>query len=178
MDSEGYAKALATYDQSLLIQPKSVPAIQATLAEEGADNKLAAGVMQTGTYTSDYYTQSQAAKKRAGETGLAMDTVFTATSYPIFPLATADGGGLILYALTRNAVTYVKKKGGRLPAPARDVAPLLDTLVLKDQLQVWTTLQFATYVPAAVKTKGVAQPKADVIGADGGVTNAITQTTS
>src|SRR5205823_1121600 len=106
-------------------------------------NNLATRAMKPGPSTTDYYSQLQKTKQRLAPQGLAVDTLFSATPYPIFPLATTDGGAVVLYSLSHNIVTYVKKPGGRLPAAPRDVAPLLDTLVLKDQLQVFETLTFA-----------------------------------
>jgi hypothetical protein len=184
VDGEGYATPLATFDADLLIQPRSVPGIQATLAAEGAGS-VAVTVMRTGTYTSGYYTQTRRSKKRASEAGLAYDTVFTATSFPIFPLRTADGGGLVLYALSQNTVTFLKNKNGHLSIP-RDAAHLLDTLVLKDELNATKTLQFAAAVPARAPAPTPTHtaspgpgrkspPKAEVVANDGAVTKAFTR---
>jgi hypothetical protein len=173
VDQEGFATALATFDSGLVIQPRGVPAIQATLAEEGPTS-VAAKVMRTGRNTTDHYSQTRKAKKRAKDAGLAYDTVFRATGFPIFALRTTGGGGLVLYALEQNTVTYLRNnKDGHLAIP-RDAAHLLDTLVMKDQLDVSTTLQFAAVVPP-VATGRATQPKADVIASDGAVTAAVTK---
>jgi hypothetical protein len=176
VDPQGYATALATFDPTLVIRPRDVQSIQAGLAEEGAANP-GARVMKTGPYTSGYYTQTLKAKKKAKEAGLTYEPVFAATEFPVFGLRTVDGGGLVLYALSRSTVTYVRKKGQPQPAVPRDVAHLLDSRVLKDQLQVWETLQFGVYDPAQPKTKTL-QPKVDVIAQDGAATNAANKASS
>lgn len=185
-DKDGYATPLATFDGDLVIPPRNVPGIQATLAGEGPQS-VAAAVMKASAFTTGYYTQSLTAKKKARDAGQAYDTVITATGFPIFPLRTADGGGLVLYALSRDTITFLMKKGGRLPVP-REAAHLLDcggtrpaaptcTLLLKDQLTMTETLQFGAVDPAKAKTKPAAgaQPKADVIAENGDVTRAVTQ---
>ncbi len=177
---DGYATALATFDVGLTIQPRIVPGMQATLAEEGPES-LATKVMRAGPHTSGYYLKDRRNEARDKERGLAYDTVYAATGFPIFSLRTADGGGLVLYALSRNTVTFVKdKEHGHLSVP-RNAAHLLDTIVLEDELDVTETLQFATAVPAkppAAKNKtavpGKAAAKASVVAADGAVISAET----
>jgi hypothetical protein len=173
VDQEGYATPLATFDGGLVIQPRGVPAIQATLAGEGSGS-VAVSVMRKGPYTTGYYGEARKEKKRAEEAGLAYDTVFTASGFPIFPLRTADGGGLVLYALSRNTVTFLKNsRKGHLAIP-RDAAHLLDTLVLRDEINVTETLQFSATVPAQT-TGEKSPPKAEVIAHDGAVTRAVTR---
>lgn len=183
VDKEGYAAALATFDGGLVIQPRGVPAIQATLAEEGPTS-VAAQVMRTGRHTSDHYTETRKAKKKAKDGGLAYDTVFRATSFPIFPLRTV-GGGFVLYALEQNTVKFLSDtRKGHLPIP-REAAHLLDTLVMQDQLDVSETLQFGALVPAtprppsegasATATSKSTPPKADIIASDGDATRAVTK---
>jgi hypothetical protein len=179
---DGYATPLATFDIGLVIQPRIVPAMQATLAEEGPES-LATKVMRTGSHTSGYYIKDQRNEQRDKERGLAYDSVYAATGFPIFSLRTADGGGLVLYALSRNTVTFVKdKQHGHLSVP-RNAAHLLDTIILKDELDVTETLQFAATVPAkppGAKGGKTAAPggkptaKASVIASDGAVISAET----
>jgi hypothetical protein len=184
VDAEGYAIPLATFDANLMIQPRSVPGIHATLAAEGAGS-VAATVLRTGTYTSGYYSRTRTSKKHASDAGLAYDTVFTATGFPIFPLRTADGGGLGLSALSQNTVTFLKSDKGHLSIP-RDAAHLLDTLVLKDELNMTQTLQFAAVVPGRTRARTPAPspspgagrkspPRAEVIANEGAVTQAFTR---
>jgi hypothetical protein len=170
VDDEGYAKPLATFDANLLIPPRVVPSIQATLAEEGPGN-VAAKVMATGKHTTDFYTTDQKATKPKKSNGLKVDTVYSATAFPIFPLATADGGGLVLYALSRDAVsTKSKKKPGHVPIP-KDAAPFVDAGLVHSELDVTQTLQFAALVPPKplkdAKGGAASTAKAVVIAADG-----------
>jgi hypothetical protein len=174
VDDEGYAKPLATFDASLLIPPRVVPSIQATLAEEGPGN-VAAKVMATGKHTTEFYTADQKATKPKKSINLKTDTVYTATAFPIFPLATTDGGGIVLYALTRDAVTTKnKKKPGHVPVPT-DAAPYVAVDRARNEIDVTQTLQFATLVPpqpAKGATGAAADEKAVVIAADGGTIRA------
>jgi hypothetical protein len=174
VDGEGYAKPLATFDTGLLIPPRVVPSIQATLAEEGPAN-VAAKVMQTGKHTTDYYTADQKATKPKKGSGLHINTVYGATAFPIFPLATTDGGGIVLYALSRDAVSIKsKKKPGHVPIP-KDAAPFIEPGLVHSELDVTQTLQFATLVPPAPK-KGAAAEKAEIIAADSGTVKAAVPT--
>lgn len=172
VDGEGYATALATFEDGLLIQPRGVPSIQSTLAEDGPAS-VASKVMRNGPNTSGLYVAGRQAERKAKEDGLAYGTVYRATQFPIFSLRTDDGGALVLYALTRDTVTYVKRPEDGRPIP-REAAHLLDTIVLKNQLSTIETLQFAAIDPPKPKA-GKKQPKADVIAKDGAVTKATTQ---
>lgn len=165
--TDGYATPLATFDARLVIQPRLVPAIQATLAEEGPSS-VAARAMKTGAFTTDYYTADQKAAKKKPK-GVHYNVVYTATQYPIFPLATTDGGGLVLYALSRDAATTKsKKKPGRLPVP-KDVSPLIGKRFGDDSIDVFDIQQYAALDPLTAK-KGAPPAKATVIGYDGAST--------
>jgi len=171
VDDQGYAKPLATFDASLLIPPRTVPSIQATLAEEGPGN-VAAKVMEAGRHTTGYYTSDQKATKPKKGSGLKINTVYAATSFPIFPLATTDGGGIVLYALSRDAVsTKSKKKPGHVPIP-KDAAPFIAADRVHNELDVTQTLQFAAQVPPAPEKDETGDDKAAIIGADGGTIKA------
>ncbi|MFB9833085.1 hypothetical protein [Actinoallomurus acaciae] len=171
VDDQGYARPLATFDTGLLIPPRDVPPIQATLAEEGPGN-VAAKVMATGRHTTSYYTSDQKAAKPKKGSGLKVDTVYATTSFPIFPLATTDGGGIVLYALSRDAVsTKSKKKPGHVPIP-KDAAPFVEPDLVHNELDVNQTLQFATLVPPATKKGATSEEKAAIIAADGGTIKA------
>jgi hypothetical protein len=178
VDDQGYAKPLATFDTSLLIPPRVVPSIQATLAEEGPGN-VAAKVMATGKHTTGFYTADQKATKPKKSNGLKINTVYSATAFPIFPLATTDGGGIVLYALSRDAVsTKNKKKPGRVPIP-KDAAPFIAAGLVHSELDVTQTMQFATLVPAKSAKGGTSAAgggKAVVIAADGGTIRAAVPT--
>jgi hypothetical protein len=172
VDAAGYAKALPTFDNALLIPPRLVPSIQATLAEEGPQN-VAAQVMRAGKYTTGYYTADQKTmkSKKDKKAGVRSSVVYSATSFPIFPLATADGGGLVLYALGRDTViTKSKAKPGRLPVPD-DAAPFVTTDLVRNEIDISQTMQYAAVVPAKPK-KDDGTVKAQIIGADGGTVKA------
>jgi hypothetical protein len=174
VDAQGYAKPLATFDTGLLIPPRVVPSIQATLAEEGPGS-VAAKVMATGKHTTSYYTADQKVTKPKKSSGLRTNTVYAATAFPIFPLATTDGGGIVLYALSRDAVTTKsKKKPGKVPIP-KDAMPFVADGDVHNELDVNQTLQFAALVPAKPK-KGNGHAKAVIIASDGGTINAYAPT--
>lgn len=173
VDAEGYAKPLATFDDALLIPPRLMPSIQATIAEEGPQN-VAAQVMAAGKYTTGYYTADQKTMKakKAKKAGLRTSAVYAATSFPIFPLATSDGGGLVLYALSRSTmITKSRKKPGHIPVPD-DAAPFLTSTVVHTEIDIYQTMQYIAVVPAKPKKKSVGTAKAQIIGADGGTVNA------
>jgi hypothetical protein len=160
--ADGYATPLATTDASLLIPPRSVPSIHGAVADEGPGS-VPARNMKPGPSTTGLYERTQQAKKKAKN--LVVNTVFPATLFPIFPLRTADGGGFVLYALTRDTQTYVKEHDGVPPVPA-DAEHLVDTLEFGDELHVFHTLQFAAYDPPKTASKR----KAEVLAAGGAAT--------
>jgi hypothetical protein len=179
LDPEGYAKALTTADTSVLIRPREMPGIQATAAYEGPDS-VAAKVMKAGPVTTGYYTQGRKAKRKARQKDLTLQTVYTATPYPIFALRTGHGGGLVLYSLYRNSITGIKDKerdpAAKPPIPP-EIAHLLDGTVEGDEIHVSETLQFAAYDPARPKEGedgGEERAKADVIADAGGIYKAVT----
>jgi hypothetical protein len=175
VDADGYAKPLATFDAALSIPPREVPSIQATLAEEGPHN-VAADVMATGKHTTEFYTSDQKTLKSKKSAKVRIGTVYETTSFPIFPLATVDGGGLVLYALGRDSVTMpIHKKTGRVAVP-EDAVPFIGVSHVLGELDVNETLQFAAVVPPKAR-KGEDQTKATVIAADGGIIRASTPTT-
>lgn len=148
LDSEGYATALTTSDASVLIRPREMPGIHATLAYEGPDS-VAAKVMESGPDTTGYYERARKARRKARQKDLTLQTVPTATPYPIFQLRTEDGGGVVLYSLFRNSVTGVgdgAEAGARPPIPP-EIAHLLDGTVEGDEVHVSEVLQFVAYDP-------------------------------
>ncbi|MFI0353830.1 hypothetical protein [Actinomadura sp. 9N407] len=182
LDAEGYATALTTADTSVLIRPREMPGIQATVAYEGPDS-VAAKVMKSGPVTTGYYAKSRKAKRKARQKDLTLQTVLTATPYPIFALRTENAAGLVLYTLYRNSVTGVKDKeknpAAKPPIPP-EIAHLLDGTVEGDEIHVSETLQFAAFDPARPKEDededkdGAPRAKADVIADAGGIYKAVT----
>ncbi|RAY12212.1 hypothetical protein DPM19_26185 [Actinomadura craniellae] len=166
LDGEGYATALATFDDSLVLRPNGVSAIQATLGEEGPDS-VAARVMKSGPHTTGYYTRARRAEKKEKEAGVASDDVLLSTQSPIFALRTVGGGGLVLYAMTHETVTLLRnKERGRLGVP-RGTEHLLNSIILTDEVHVTEMLQFAAAVPAKPGPKARSRPRAEVIAAAG-----------
>jgi hypothetical protein len=179
LDSEGYATALATADTSVLIRPREMPGIQATMAYEGPDS-VAAKVMKSGPVTTGYYEASRKDKRKARRKDLTLQTVLTATPYPIFALRTEHGGGLVMYTLFRNSITGVKDKEknptAKPPIPP-EIAHLLDGTVEGNEIHVSETLQFAAFDPARPKNGkngDTHRAKADVLADAGGIYKAAT----
>nr|BFE33568.1 hypothetical protein GCM10010200_058190 [Actinomadura rugatobispora] len=183
LDAQGYATALTTSDTSVLIRPREVPGIHATVGAEGSDS-VAAKVMRSGPVTTGYYDAARKAKRRAKTKDLTLSVVITATPYPIFQLRTEDGGGLVLYSLYRNSVTRVADEEDETAKPpiTPEIAHLLDDGTVEgNEIHVSETLQFAALDPARPeKDEGDGEgeggdgaapqpPKADVIADAGGV---------
>jgi len=172
VDDDGYATALSTTDDTMLIRPREVPGIQATLASEGPDS-VARKVMRTGKYTSGYYTQVRKAVRKAKEKDLTLQLVTVATSFPIFPLRTADDGGLVLYSLARNGQLTADDAGkGATPPVPPEAAHLLDGTDEGSDITTSEVFQFAATDPPRTK-KGKA--KADIIAQAGTITKAGTR---
>ncbi|MFI6518768.1 hypothetical protein ACIBF1_24655 [Spirillospora sp. NPDC050679] len=171
LDAEGYAPHLSNTDGSVLIRPREVPGIQATLAQEGPAS-VVSKIMKSGPVTTGYYQQTERAEKRAKDRGLNLQAVFVATQFPIFALRTEHQDALVLYSLSRNSVTSVKDREHKPPIPP-EVAHLLDGTVKGTDINTAETLQFAAVDPVRAKS-GKDQPKADVIANAGAVTKAST----
>lgn len=176
IDPEGYATPLATFDARLIVQPRLVASIQATLAEEGPSN-LAAKYLQDGTHSSDYYKTDQATRKQLKPKGFGYDVTYQATGFPIFPLATANGGGFVLYTMNRNPVITKKSATGpgQIPIPAA-ARIFIDPATVKAELDISETQQYGAIVPPAHKGKGT-PGKIQIIASNGAVVNAAIPTT-
>ncbi|WP_157963607.1 hypothetical protein [Actinocorallia populi] len=145
IDADGYAAALPPEDQSVLIAPSLVAPPQAAVAEDGPGS-YSARVLKAGPYTTGYYTEKEKAAKKAAKEGLAYTSMFTATSQPVFPLRTEDGGCLVLYSLTRD-VSLTQKEEGPLDVPG-ELAHLAAGELTGRELHVFSSLRFAALVPA------------------------------
>ncbi|MFC4910408.1 hypothetical protein [Actinomadura gamaensis] len=172
LDGQGYATALLTGDTSVLIRPRDLPGIQATIAAEGPSS-VASKVMASGPVTTGMNADIQAARKKARHQGLGFSSVVVATPYPIFALRTEQGGGLVLYSLFRNNSLYVKSKDRpkRKPPIPPETAHLLDGTVPGYEIDYTETLQLAAADPANPKSNANL-PKADVIGYFGTISKA------
>lgn len=169
VDEDGYATALSTTDRALLISPKSLPGIQSAIAEEGPQS-VPARLMKPGEDTTGLYRLARKVREDAEEDGLVSNPVFPATLFPIFALRTEDEGALVMYALSRDTVTYAEGHKGVPPVP-HDAAHLLDGLEYGNELHVVQTLQFAAYDPP--KEGGRRPARAEVIASAGAVTRAV-----
>ncbi|QXJ21972.1 hypothetical protein AGRA3207_002892 [Actinomadura graeca] len=172
IDPEGYAEALGTDDTSVLIRPRDVGGIQATVAAEGGGS-VAAKVMRPGPVTTGYYQQAKRAKKKAKEKDLTLQVVYTATPYPYFALRTDRGGGLVLYSLFRNTSLIAKDPATPKPEIPAEAEHLLEGTVEGNEIDTTAMLHFAAYDPPRAK-KGRAQPKAVLVADDGAVAKAAT----
>lgn len=165
IDRQGFATALRTDEQGLVLEPKMVGAMHATLAEDGPESQ-ATRVMKPGKHTSDNAAKIEKSKERADDAGLAYDAIFSAPKQPSFALRTRDGGALVIYPLAFDTVTVAKSDDvDRVPIP-QEVQHLLEKLILKDELDVIELYQYAAYDPP--KGKG----RARVLGAEGTVVKA------
>ncbi|MEO3786561.1 hypothetical protein ABGB12_24820 [Actinocorallia sp. B10E7] len=141
---DGHATALSPEDQSVLIAPSLVAPPQAAVAEDGPKS-YSARVLKEGPYTTGYYTENEKAAKKAAKAGLEYTSTFTATSQPVFPLRTEDGGCLVLYSLTHD-VGLGQKEEGPLDVP-EDVAHLVGEQPTGRELHVFRSLRFAAVIP-------------------------------
>jgi hypothetical protein len=172
IDDDGYAEALSTDDTSLLIRPRDVGGIQATIAAEGGGS-VAAKVMKSSDVTTGFYKDDKKAKKKAKKKDLKFQAVYTATPFPYFGLRTESGGGLVVYSLFRNTSLVAEDPDTPKPEIPDDAEHLLDGTVEGNEVDTTTTLHFAAYDPPKAK-KGKSQPKAHMIADDGAVTKAAT----
>ncbi|WP_396448876.1 hypothetical protein [Actinomadura sp.] len=169
---DGYAEALSTDDTSLLIRPRDVGGIQATIAAEGGGS-VAAKVMKSSDVTTGFYRDDKRAKKKAKKKDLKLQVVYTATPFPYFGLRTESGGGLVIYSLFRNTALAGEDPDAPKPEIPEDAEHLLDGTVEGNEVDTTTTLHFAAYDPPKAK-KGRAQAKAHMIADAGAVTKAAT----
>jgi hypothetical protein len=172
LDATGHATALATFDHNLLVSPNSVGAAQAALANDGPA-AVVSTVVAAGPYTTGVHDQIVTAKRSVTRLGLSYDSLLQGSSFPLYALATADGGALVLYSLVRSTVILRTAKQQQIQIPPA-FAPMLyaaGRVLIRSELDTGETYQYAAYVPAsqpAGKPPGLLR----VIAADGGPTSA------
>jgi hypothetical protein len=173
LDATGHAKALATFDHSLLVSPNSVGAMQAALADDGPGAAVST-VVAAGPYTTGVHDQIVTAERSVTRLGLSYDSVLQGSSFPLYALATSDGGALVLYSLVHS--TVVLRKAPQQPQiqipPA--FAPILyatGRVIIRSELDTGETYQYAAYVPPN-QPAGKPPGQLRVIAADGGPTSA------
>ncbi|TDD67329.1 hypothetical protein E1293_38170 [Actinomadura darangshiensis] len=172
IDAAGYATALSTEDSRVLIRPRDVGGIQATIAAEGPGS-VAAKVMKSSPVTTGFYQDAKKARKKAKKKDLTLQVVYTATPFPYFALRTESGGGLVIYSLFRNTTLIAKDPGTPKPEIPAEAEHLLDGTVEGNEVDTTSTLHFAAYDPPMAK-KDATQPKAHMIADEGAVTKAAT----
>ncbi len=146
VDDEGYAEPLSTDDTSLLIRPRDVIGIHATVAAEGG-RSVAAKVIKSSAVTTGFYKDAKRAKKKAKEDDLTLQTVYTATPFPYFALRTEDGGGLIVYSMFRSTSLTSEDADAPKPEIPEEAEHLLDGTVEGNKVDTTATLHFAAYDP-------------------------------
>lgn len=175
LDASGYATALSPDDTSVLINPKFMPSLHATVAEAGPTG-ITAGLIAPGPYTTQMAAQiAQDRAKAKSKDGYIYDSIFTAGDYPIYALRTKDGGALIQYSLTRTSTTTNKADllGAGIPIP-QNIQWLIPEegggpkLTAQKSIKIIRTEQFAATIPPASTTTG----QAAVIAYEGALTRA------
>ena len=146
IDDDGYAEALSSDDTSVLIRPRDVIGIHATIAAEGGGS-VAAKVMKSSPVTTGFYKDAKRAKKKAEAKDRTLQVVFTATPFPYFGLRTEDGGGLVVYSLFRGTSLTAEGPGAPKPEIPEEAEHLLDGTVEGNKVDTTATLHFAAYDP-------------------------------
>ncbi|MFE0147070.1 hypothetical protein ACFWY5_08005 [Nonomuraea sp. NPDC059007] len=168
VDAQGYATAVPPDDKGVLIGPKFMAPLHATVAEAGSGG-VAADLLSAGPYTTDIASQIAEDRARWEQDGFTYDSILSAGEYPVFALRTKDGGALIQYTLTRTSTTTPATKSAEsdgIPVPD-DARWAISAAKLRRSLKVSEIHQYATSVPPAS-----APTRAEVIAHDGGVTRA------
>jgi hypothetical protein len=168
-DDEGYATALDPRDQSIAISPYLMGPLHATIAEEGRAG-YASGLIEPGPRTTGYFAEIKRNREALKAQGLAYDSLFAlAAGFPVYAVRTSDGGGLVLYSLTRTTTWTAKvenAQGGHLEIPEEARWALLSAVIIKER-RILETQQYVGFIPP----KDSRAP-AEVVGYDGLVTRA------
>ncbi|MFI6320344.1 hypothetical protein ACIBG8_22615 [Nonomuraea sp. NPDC050556] len=177
IDADGYAEALPLDDKSVLISPRFVSSLHASVAESGPKG-ITGELIAPGLYTTKIAEQIEAAREKARRMGqgFGYDSIFTAGDYPIYALRTTDGGALVQYSLTRTSTTTndVDPKGPGVPIPEA-IQRLLPPeragepkQTAQHQLKVFETQQYTASIPPASSATG----QAAVLAHDSAITRA------
>ncbi|GAA3232257.1 hypothetical protein [Actinocorallia longicatena] len=165
-DADGYATAMATRDESLLVGPSLVASLQAAVAEDGSKS-FSAPSLQSGPFTTGLATQSAKEDKAAGKKDLIYGSAYTAPQLPVFPLRTKDGGCMVLYPLAHDVALTRRTDVGPLEAPA-DAGHLLPTPAVGMQMRISANLQYAAVVPPKPVKKVKNPARIAIVAAGGG----------
>jgi hypothetical protein len=123
----GYATAVSTLDQSLLLRPDVAGATQAAVVDDGPSS-AAAAVVAAGPQTTGLYAAQAALGAAQQRKGLQYQWLLQGSPFPQVGLRLADGGALVLYGLYLNTTNEHPDlaSGSPIPVPAA-VAPILTT---------------------------------------------------
>jgi len=175
LDRTGHATALATFDHRLLISPNSVGAVQSAVTNDGPAAPAAA-MVAAGPFTTGLHEKIVTAKRQVTQPGLHYDSAIGGTAFPLYALATADGGGLVLYSLNRSTVILRRGSYHRQIGVPAAFAPILyatGRMLVRSELDTGETYQYAAYVPASgTPRRATGGNKLAVIGSQGGPTSA------
>jgi hypothetical protein len=154
-DSDGYATALATEEQGLLLPPDVVGATQAAAVDEGP-GAPAMQIVQAGQETTRLYAQ-QAAFAASRPRGVSYTWLMQGTTFLLLTLRTADGGAVVFYAMFLNTTSQHPdaKPGAPIPVPANFipiVPPVQGTSGVHGVAANWT-YEFAAYDPPGTAGK-------------------------
>jgi hypothetical protein len=169
-DARGYATALATYDESVLLPPDVVGATQAAVADEGPASEAASEITD-GPQTTGIYTQQTALSKAQAASGLDYSWLMAGAGFPVFTLRTAGGGALVLYGMYLETTNEHPDAtaGAPIPIPA-DVSA---QFTAPDQVSLHAVEANWTYEYAAIDPPSTSSTaKATVIAATGALTYA------
>lgn len=120
----GYATVLRTTDKNLQFRPDEVGAIHATVVDEGPAS-AAAKVVAPGPLTTGLYQTYSATAKASASAGNYYSYELEGTSYPVFALATTDGGAIVMYTMSLNTSTTPKHPSAKAIAVPDNFKPLI-----------------------------------------------------
>ncbi len=123
----GYATAVSTIDQSLLLRPDVAGATQAAVVDDGPSSAAAAAVA-AGPQTTGLYAAQAALGTAQKRQGLRYEWLLQGSPFPQVGLRLADGGALILYGMYLNTTNEHPNLAAGSPIPVPDaVASILTT---------------------------------------------------
>ncbi|WP_214107636.1 hypothetical protein [Acrocarpospora catenulata] len=166
LDPEGYATALDSRDESIAISPHLMGPLHATVAEEGSGG-YASALIEPGPHTTGYHDEIASLDKEFRRREVGYDSIFAlAVGFPVFAIRTADGGGLLLYSLTRTT-TWTPEgtaQGMHMEIPEAARWTIFTEVIIKER-RILETQQYVSRVPPRDSTAPAA-----IIGYDGLVT--------
>ncbi|MEU6997132.1 hypothetical protein [Nonomuraea sp. NPDC046570] len=166
LDADGYAATVPTDDRNVLISPKFMAPLHATVAERGSSG-IAAGLITPGPYTTEIAGQIADDRARWTLAGFSYDSILSAGEFPVYALRTTGNGALIQYSLTRTTTVTNAVTKDPLPVPD-NVRWLIKKPTVPRSFKITELRQYATAVPASA----IAGRAATVIAQEGAITRA------